>query len=90
MKKVFIFIGLKIAEIVGVFVLLFATSEFVFFAGILVREENFYINLFAGGIVGFLVLFMFVAIPGIIGLGFYLLVKKNWEWAKRISGQKKR
>ncbi len=86
MKRVFIFIGLKILEIGGVLVALLIGSKIWFL--IVEPGGNRYVDYFLGGTMGLIVLFLCVLVPVLTCLGLYLLIKHNWQLAKRITDGK--
>lgn len=84
MKRIFIFIGLKLVEIAGVYLLFFTGSTiFLYFVE---TSGNRYVDFFLGGFLGIVLpVIIIIIIPVLIWLGVSNLIKENWERAKRLS-----
>ena len=93
MRKVLIFIGLKIAEIIGTLILIFAISKFgLWFDGITdsnIENPHLFLRYFFGFWVGLMTLVVGLIVLLGIGYGLYYVVKTNWKWADKLSKTKK-
>ncbi len=78
MKRILVFLGLKVAEIGGV-VGVFALSSYCW--RIFVPEANYW----AAGAAGILGVFVAFAVIALVVVFLYEFVTKNWQWSKRIT-----
>ena len=78
MKRVLVFVGLKVGEIIALALL----ARFVFYP-VGTWAEPTYSWLAQTGIGCFLVI-MFGGLATIVGLIIFAVIKANWNWAKRI------
>lgn len=89
MRKILIFTGLKLAEIMGVcgiVGILYGMGWFITnVIGYDPKGSNIAWLIFKGFYLGLIPLFLIFA----IGIGIYHVIKANWTWADRISRKKK-
>ena len=78
MKRILVFLGLKVAEIGGAFGVFALASYRV---RILEPEMNYWL----AGFIGTLFLIAVLGIILVTSVLGYALVLKNWKWAKRIT-----
>jgi len=85
MKKVIIFIGLKIAEIVGIVFVPYWVGWFIISHRI---NEFSVIDVFLSWVLGICLILLFGGGCVIIYEIVPVIIKKNWQWAKELSGEK--
>ncbi|KKM67017.1 hypothetical protein LCGC14_1475330 [marine sediment metagenome] len=78
MKRILVFLGLKVAEIGGVFGI-FIVSSYLF--RLFNPEENYW----AAGILGMLIGFIAISACIFTIVFSWEGIKKNWQWSKRIT-----
>jgi len=89
MKKVLIFTGLKIAEIIGVIIVLFGVSKFGLWASYVIDGDidipNVFVRHLCGAWLGICILVAIALTLSLIGFGIYQLIKSNWKLADKLS-----
>ena len=87
MKRIIYFIGLKIAEIVGVFTIywllciIYSKTFMSFMFIVLVNTPPFW----ACAPLGLMMTFILLSVVFFIFYCAFSIIKKNWEWSKKLS-----
>ena len=81
MKITFIFIGLKIAEILAVAIIF---TIFSYITKLIYDFENYWLN----GVMGILITIAIIGLIGLFIVGGIEFFKLNWDWANKLGGGK--
>ena len=81
MKRIMIFIGMKLAELAAIVFVPWGV-------GILANKNAWFVRLFHGSPVyldGFMILAILAMIIMIAIFAIFIIIPANWEWAKRLA-----
>ncbi len=86
MRKILIFIGLKIAEILGgVGIMATVYGLGLGLNHIIYPKQDTWFQIVLKGVIALCA----ITIANLIGIGIYYGIKANWNWADRITNKKK-
>ncbi len=86
MKRVFIFVGLKLVEFLGVVIILFIGQQVPLYLWPEITAANgFWERWLVDGFFGFLMIAIAIFLPVFICWLAWRLLKKNWELSKKLS-----